>query len=220
MLNNEFFLGYLNGSIQILIGHPLDTIKVLQQRNKSIKKYNCKILFKGLSAPLILNSSITSIQFGLNNYFHYYTNNYFISGFLTGSISSIFLNPIEVYKIRLQNNKQFKTNQIFRGINLSFLRESIACLFYFGIYNYLTDKKINSFISGGISGWASWLFTYNLDVIKTRIQSKSNLTIKEAINQGNLWRGFGVCSIRSFIVNGTGFYFYNLMKTYNLKNNL
>ena len=220
MLNNEFILGYLNGSIQILIGHPLDTIKVLKQRNKEIKKYNLNTLFKGLSAPLLFNSSIISIQFGLNNYFYNYTNNYFISGFFAGSISSIFVNPIEVYKVRLQNNKKFVKEQMFRGFHLCFLREGIGNLFYFGTYNYLMNKEINSFISGGISGWASWLFTYNLDVIKTRIQSKKNLNIKEAINQGNLWRGFAICSIRSFIVNGCGFYFYNLIKNYNYKNEI
>ena len=216
MLNNEFFLGYLNGSIQTLIGHPLDTLKVLKQKNKKIKKYNLNNLFKGLSAPLLLNSSIISIQFGLNNYFYYYTNNYFTSGFIAGSISSIFVNPIEVYKVRLQTNKKFLKKHTFKGLNLCFFRESIGNLFYFGIYNYLSNKKINPFLAGGLSGWISWLFTYNLDVIKTRIQTKNNLTILQAINQGNLWKGFGICSVRSFLVNGSGFYFYNLIKNYNL----
>jgi predicted house-cleaning NTP pyrophosphatase (Maf/HAM1 superfamily) len=32
----SFFVGSISGSVQTLVGHPLDTIKVLLQNNKKI----------------------------------------------------------------------------------------------------------------------------------------------------------------------------------------
>jgi hypothetical protein len=57
----HFTAGLISGVCQTLIGHPLDTIKVLLQGNKSFN-YNLK-LFNGMGPVLLTNSLITGIQF-------------------------------------------------------------------------------------------------------------------------------------------------------------
>ena len=54
----------------------------------------------------------------------------------------------------------------------------------------------------------SWLFTYPLDTIKTRIQGRVSSSIKEALKMGSLFSGITLCMIRAFIVNSVGFYTY------------
>ena len=49
---DEFIYGGIVGSVQTIIGHPLDTIKVLIQ-NKQCINYNFKRLYFGITYPLI-----------------------------------------------------------------------------------------------------------------------------------------------------------------------
>ena len=48
---NDFILGYISGSIQTIVGHPLDTLKVLLQQNKLKYPINYKKLYKGIIPP-------------------------------------------------------------------------------------------------------------------------------------------------------------------------
>ena len=66
---------------------------------------------------------------------------------------------------------------IFKGLNITFLREGLGFGIYFSTYEWLTRNNDSKPIStlhllgaGGTAGAASWLFTYPLDVIKSRIQ--------------------------------------------------
>ena len=79
---------------------------------------------------------------------------------------------------------------------------------YFSTYQKLKEKNVPVFLSGSLAGSASWLFTYPIDTIKTRIQNESCKTIKEAINKGGLNNGIGICLLRAFIVNGINFTVY------------
>ena len=215
---NDFIIGYISGSIQTIVGHPLDTIKVLLQQNKLKIPIKFNKLYKGIVPPFFGNSIIVSTQFGFNEKFYNYTHNHFYSGFFSGIVSCFIANPIELYKIRFQNSLKNIYVNPYKGLISTSMRESIGNSFYFGTYFYLYENKIfNSFISGGIAGWISWLMSYPIDVIKTRIQSNHSNNIFQAYKYGNLWKGFGVCSARSFIVNGFGFYFYDLIKLYENK---
>ena len=91
-------------------------------------------------------------------------------------------------------------------------RESVASTFYFGIYNNLSKKKTNSFISGSIAGISSILITYPLDVAKTRIQSSKASNIREAFRQKYLWKGLSVSLFRSLFLAGFSFTAYDMVK--------
>ena len=211
--------GMFSGGVTTIISHPLDTLKTrYQTSNKGSNNIKYNKLFSGLKYPFYSNIIFNGYLFGLNSYINNnYTNNNFISGFITGSSFSILINPIELYKVRDQNNIKEKLDvnlkTQLRGISMTFLRESIGTSIYFGVYNHLKNKlDFSSFNSGGISGVCSWTITYPFDVIKTRLQSNNYIHIKDAIKIGNLYNGFKFCIIRAYFVNSFTFYFYDKIR--------
>tara|TARA_B100000401_G_C52803952_1_gene720117 strand:+ start:17 stop:667 length:651 start_codon:yes stop_codon:yes gene_type:complete len=211
-----FYAGTISGIIQTITGHPFDTLKVLQQNNKK-KVYDLRSLYKGISMPLIQSPIICGVSFFLNDSLDTYFNNYYISGFCSGFFTSFIICPFEYYKINSQNQtkKIITFNSIkhsYKNINYVILRESPSCCIYFGLYNECKKNNLSSFLSGGICGMSSWLFTYPLDTIKTRMQSNSSKSFKQAILIGNLFKGLNICLIRAFFVNAIGFYTYEYFK--------
>lgn len=196
--HSDLFCGISSGISQTIFGHPFDTIKVNLQSNKKIKINN---LYNGLKYPLISNSLLVGLQFEL-----YYKFNAITAGFLT----SFIIIPFDYYKINLQNNNKFSNLNYFlrnsvKVFPVTFLRESIALYFYFHSYEYLhKEKKYNPLLSGGIAGASSWLTTYHLDTIKSRMQN--GLSFNESIKLENFWKGINITLIRGLIINGIGFY--------------
>ena len=101
-------------------------------------------------------------------------------------------------------------NSSYKYLHLVSLREIPAITVYFSSYRYLKEQQINIGLAGGISGVLSWLITYPIDTIKSRMQSNLCSTIKESFQIGNLYHGLGYCLLRAFIVNGASFYTYEM----------
>ena len=51
-ISPEFIAGACNGVSQAIVGHPLDTIKVLQQNNSNWKKLKMIEFMRGVKYPL------------------------------------------------------------------------------------------------------------------------------------------------------------------------
>jgi len=96
-------------------------------------------------------------------------------------------------------------------------------------YEMPERSPIEVLISGGVAGVVTWASIYPLDVIKTVLQSQSWSSESESLlagprrplnslevarqiyrsdGLGAFYRGFGVCSIRAFIVNAVQWYTY------------
>lgn len=216
LLKNDFIKGGAIGMTQTLFGHPFDTIKVLQQNNIKITKSLIKpsILMSGISFPLFISTYYNSGIFGIFSILKNKKFNNFQSGFLSGAIMSITLNPFEYYKVNFQVieiNKNKVNNKLWRGLNFTMARESLATGIYFQNYYFLKDLNINSFIAGGIAGCNSWLLTYPIDTIKTRYQVNKNLKFKDLLYQQNIYKGLSSCLIRAFLVNGISFSLYDFL---------
>ena len=201
----EFVAGLGSGIAQTIIGHPLDTIKVNQQNNIKINKN----FYRGIRYPLICNSILVGMQFDL-----YYRYNSFIDSIITSTI----ITPLDYYKIKQQNqmkpNFKLMLQNFKKAYPITVIRESIAISIYFGSYDYMKNKmEFHPLIAGGIAGCSSWLFTYPIDTIKTRVQS--DIALKDAIMTKKYFGGLGVTLLRASIVNSVGFFVAE-----NIKNNL
>jgi solute carrier family 25 carnitine/acylcarnitine transporter 20/29 len=214
---DNIIAGMGSGIAQSLVGHPLDTLKVYSQDLSFNKKIEFKNLYRGISYPLITNSFICSINFYT---FEYFKNNYNYSPFIAGAISGIptgiIINPIEISKIKKQ---LFITNNIpyNKGLSICMFREVLSYSMYFQSYYSLRDNNVSILNAGGIAGIAGWLFSYPIDVIKTRIQSGKSKNIMCAIKQKNLFKGMFICIIRAYPVNAIGLYSYEYIKTFFIK---
>ena len=82
---------------------------------------------------------------------------------------------------------------------------------YFTSYNYAKDQGLNSLVAGGLAGLSNWTLTYPLEVIKNR-QMVQNISIKDAIKIGNIWKGYPICATRAVIVNSINFWTYETVK--------
>lgn len=211
---NEFYLGLCVGGVQTVIGHPLDTIKTCQQNNQRLL-YNLN-LYRGLSYPLYSSTLINGFLFYSNDVMKKYTYNNYLSGFATGLLCSPMINVFETYKVKKQTNQLVRLNDLFsyskKGLSATLVRESIGTSIYFGTYHNFRSFELSPFISGSLSGLLSWLLTYPVDVIKSRIQSGLDKTWKSAIKRSGLMYGVSICLVRSFIVNGFSFSAYDYLK--------
>lgn len=231
----EFLAGCASGCLQSLIGHPLDTLKVIKQTslpvknsekfksftpNKNLISLN---LYRGVSYPTMMNMITAGLIFDTNSRLYKRTQSHYSSGLITGTcIAPImyFFDTGKIYHQTYYNKKNNSTKkQLFpyrqflkgNGLGATFGRESLANCLYMGVYFDLAEKT-SPLIAGGTAGLASWCISYPIDVIKTRQMNDSSLTFIEAAKQGYLWRGFSVCAIRAILVNAAGFWAYNYVK--------
>ena len=231
---HEYILGNIFGITQVIIGHPFDTIKTNMQHSGNTNIFTTtriflqhpRMLYRGITYPLIMSSIGTSFLFGNYNYFNKLTNNNLFAGVLTGFFSTIALLPFDYKKIHLQTQLQSQTSfntkshntytkitKYYVGFTYTLVRECVSIPLYFYTYEYLTTTHlINPFISGGIAGINSWLFTYPFDTLKTRKQIYQSYSFQELFKMGNLFNGLNITLLRAFIVNSTCFYIYELLK--------
>jgi hypothetical protein len=125
-----------------------------------------------------------------------YNNNVFLVGALAGVCGSIFSNPIEFIRIKMQlsnkidNNKNYKNifdcvkciienkglQGLFTGQSITSLREIVGYSAFFGCYKLCPDicdnQFINKIIKGSLCGFSLWGSMYPLDVIKTHIHGQ------------------------------------------------
>ena len=128
---NSFILGLTSGSIQSIVGHPLDTVKVLFQNNKIINFHKINKnnrLFNGLTPVLLTNSLLTGSQFYLYEKY---------SPIMLGLGSALLTTPVEYYKIQKQTFGKYPSiNTIPKGFTITFLRETIALNCYRQVPKY------------------------------------------------------------------------------------
>lgn len=202
---NEYIAGGFSGLTQTISGHWLDTIKVNKQNGKKTI-YDARSLNKGITNAIYSNIVANSFVFGFNNTLEKNMNP-FASGFITGGVIGLASTPFENKKIQMQN--RCKEIRYFRSIEMGVLRDSLSFSIYFGFYRILREKyEVSAFNAGGITGLLSWVLTYPIDVISTRMKSNYSMTLQKAIKIPGLWNGILICSVRSLLVNSIGFYSY------------
>lgn len=218
MQKHEFIAGGVSGIIQGIIGHPLDTMKILSQHGKKVViETNPKILYRGFLYPFVSKGATSALRFMLGDtYTRYFNNNWYLGGFFTGIITAPILSTLDLYKTQSQVGMKinhFKLNP-FKGFGIFTIRDSIGMGSYLGFYHSLKDRGLHPFFAGGIAGTACWSLIYPLDTIQTRIKTDIAKSYYEAVKQGSLYKGMSLVVGRVFLLNAIGFYGYQKTKDY------
>jgi len=167
-------------------------------------------------------------------------SSYFLAGAFAGLAQTPVSSPIELAKTRLQLQSMGQGNfqgpmqclrniyrqegyrGIFKGLGITFLREGPSYGVYFVTYEMLTKtsskKPISTphmLLAGGLAGTASWVISYPIDVIKSRIQAESNNRYSGALDclkksiraegYSCLYRGLNSTVLRAFPTNAATF---------------
>ncbi|KAL2332375.1 hypothetical protein Fmac_019956 [Flemingia macrophylla] len=119
---------------------------------------------------------------------------------------------------------------IYRGLGITMLRDAPAHGLYFWTYEYARERlhpgcrksceeRLNTMlVAGGLAGVVSWVFSYPLDVVKTRLQASRKYNgivdcVRKSVTEEGyvvLCRGLGTAVTRAFIVNGAIFSAYEI----------
>lgn len=118
---------------------------------------------------------------------------------------------------------------LYRGFNITMLREIPSFAAYFGGYEIIKEilvqrhpdndqhpRTLDLLLAGGLAGQIAWLTCYPQDMIKSRIQESQRLStvracVRELWRDGKFrifWRGFGTTMLRAFPANAATFYVY------------
>jgi len=165
---------------------------------------------------------------------------HFTAGVFAGLAQTVVTSPIELAKTRVQliassqgssygpmqclKNiyKQEGYRGIFKGLGITFLREGPSYGVYFVTYKILTTTSskqpastLQVLLAGGFAGIASWVISYPIDVIKSRIQAENTNRYSGALDclkksvraEGYkcLVRGLSTTILRAFPANAATF---------------
>lgn len=210
----EIIHGFIAGFAQSIIAHPIDTYKTWLQVQRP-EVITIRGLYRGFLYPTLFNSLISGIAFksyeyGKNSDLEYGS---FRGGLYSGIITGLLSSWVEYKKISAQLICSNKFNVECIGTML--LREIPACCCYYPIYDYLKDNKYNTLIAGGVAGVTCWTSSYWADVLNTRVMAGSSFkSLIATLTIRDYFRGIVVCIPRAFIINATGYYFYEMSKTH------
>lgn len=169
----------------------------------------------------------------------------FLAGASAGLAQTPISGPIELAKTRLQLQSQSQSPSVadksrgpmrclkniykregyrgvFKGLGVTFLREGPSYGVYFATYEMLTRTRSGQPIStphmllaGGLAGTASWIISYPVDVIKSRIQAANGDRYTGALDclrkslraegYSCLYRGLNSTILRAFPTNAATF---------------
>ncbi|XP_065331830.1 mitochondrial basic amino acids transporter-like [Cloeon dipterum] len=259
----DFFAGCVGGCSGVLVGHPLDTIKVRLQtqdfRNPVyrgtyhcfrtiVEKESVRGLYKGMSSPLAGVACVNAIIFGVQGNIQRRLSNpdslhsHFIAGAAAGLSQSWVASPLELAKTRMQiqqgNRPMYRSplhclrdvyhregwRGVFRGQLITVYREVPGYGTYFVSYEAIcralageqgshTLSSASILLAGGSAGCISWVASYPIDVIKSRLQADNRYKgmidcYKQSYRDEGvrfLSRGLSSTMIRSFPTNAATF---------------
>lgn len=151
---------------------------------------------------------------------------HFVAGSAAGLIQSLICSPVELAKTRLQLQSNVAGAQIFKGpvqlLNYVYRADGVRGLFkgvtitairdipgyaiYFVSYEYLTRLKaepglVYTSFAGGMAGTFSWMFSFPIDVIKSRFQADGMKSGRQ------IYAGIIDCAIKSYETEGKRVFF-------------
>jgi len=217
--------GCVSGTISVLAGHPLDTLKVRFQTGQT--KNVLRRLYSGvgpalMSTPINWISCVTVFGSILRQMDGDTWQNHAIAGGLTGATLGVMMSPLQLLKCNAQVQthsswgvcKHLASNHgwriLSRGMALTVAVDVIGLSGYFGSYHYFVQnlpsynipERLTSGLAGGLAGCICWGTVFPVDTMKSRWQTNLALTHLSQTWEGkSLYRGFWFSQVRAFWVN-------------------
>ncbi|KAF8832763.1 hypothetical protein HHX47_DHR1001554 [Lentinula edodes] len=174
---NELIAGSVGGAAQVLVGHPLDTVKTRAQiapkgmfvSNIDIRKEGFFALYKGMASPLLGIAGVNSLLFAAYGVSKRIVSPYpqlslpetSLAGAMAGAANTILASPVEMFKVTMA-----REIPAYAGFYTAyeFSKRKFASI-------YGSELPVWALLASGSSGGiAYWLSCYPLDVIKSRVQ--------------------------------------------------
>jgi hypothetical protein len=196
---NHFLTGFVSNFIPTVCFFPLDTLMV--RRQTSLQTVSAPLLH-GVLTTALTTSTCQGCVYAL----YHHDNGHWLSAAVFSALCS---QPFENIKICRQTRHSHVPNVLFltRGISFCLAKEIIAVPIYFQTYFQLhSTLGIESYISGGLAGVHSWIWSYPLTTMKARY------VIGQQQNWKKVYNGFSFCVLRSFFFNGCYFAIVEEMK--------
>lgn len=197
----SLFSGSIAGAVEVLVDHPLWTIKTRMQSGKSFT-LNPNILYRGILPNATSMIPITGIQVGLNRcsqilcFSHSVelsTTQRLSSAFMAGVASAVISCPTEMIMTNMSEHgtsfyitaqrliKHNGLGHLYTGGVATSMREGLFTMSFLGtspiLKKYMTDRNVNdksaSFVAGISSGVTATLTSQSFDTIKTCQQASS-----------------------------------------------
>ena len=209
----DFVAASCVGLAQIGVGHPFDTSLTLIQNKRKWWGLPIKNYYRGWRFPMTSSIAFNATVFPVVERTQRYTGSVFLSGLLAGVCVAPFMYCFEYGKIKQQTGQRVTINGLLNnsGRIAMLSREMVAMSSYFGMYNYMRDNNYHVLLSGGMAGLANWTLTYPIEVVKNR-QLAQNISIRQALSQRNIWKGYPICATRAVLVNAVNFWTYETVK--------
>jgi len=211
---SDVLAGACVGVSQTLVGHPLDTIKVLIQNGRRWRGLRPCDYYRGWRFPLISSTLFNCTVFPMYERSKKYTDSSVGAGMAAGVVVTPVVFAFDVGKILQQTRQPISFNSITRskGLGSTGAREVVAMGSYFGSYDYLRGQNLSPFTAGAAAGLLNWTLTYPIDVVRSR-QIAQGVSMRDAIGLGHLWKGYTACAVRAVLVNGVSFWVYEKVKS-------
>ncbi|KAL5280603.1 SLC25A29 family protein [Megaselia abdita] len=156
---------------------------------------------------------------------------HFLAGTLAGLAQSFICSPMELAKTRLQVQEEcapknklkgplhcfkhiFRTEGfrgIFRGLGITALRDVPGFASYFVSYELMmrqiaTPTAFHTLVAGGLAGTISWLLTFPIDTVKSRLQA-------DGMSGRPVYSGMLHCARHGYEAEGLAFFSRGLSST-------
>jgi hypothetical protein len=124
---NSIFNGACSGVCASVLSHPLDVIKIYQQRSQDfsgdLRTIGPRLLYRGYSKTLVRNIMVSSMLFPLYDFYTtLFPNSVAMASMCTAFTVTITLHPIDVMRTRhisIGDNYNHNKVPIFRGLHLN-----------------------------------------------------------------------------------------------------
>lgn len=195
-------IGSIAGATEVMIDHPLWTIKTLIQKKKEPVKLDPRILYRGIIPNMVSTVPIYALQFGANSAMKSIVDNQYAAAVMSGACTAFIACPIEMIMTHQGDTGasfaatykkityKYGVKELYHGLSATMFRDGIFTLAMFSGKSILRPYIPNDTVATITAGMIAAVVTQSADVIKTRQQAGQQSSITAVAR--NLYQESGI----------------------------